>query len=82
MIPKQECYHSQCHCHIYSEKGQVVILSTDKAIEMKGLDHDDLFPMQCFMNGVLIDGVPSFWYPFPVRPHMSFSSKTLSMPVI
>ena len=53
------------HAHIvvaaadYDEPkmGQVVILLTNQAIEMKGLDHQLLWLVQCSMNGVLIDEV-------------------------
>ena len=47
------------------ETGQVVILSINQAIEMKGLDQYFLFPMQCCMNGVLIDEVLMFLAPIP-----------------
>ena len=45
------------------ETGQVVILSINQAIERKGLDHHFLCPMQCQVNGVLIDEVPKFLEP-------------------
>ena len=54
------------------ETTQVVILLTDQAIEMKGLNHHLLCLMQCYMNGVLINEVPSFWHPLPVIPHIPY----------
>ena len=47
------------------ETDQVVILSINQAIEMKGLDHHLLCLMQCCMNGLLIDEVPKFLPPIP-----------------
>ena len=39
------------------ETGQVVILSINQGIEMKGLKHHLLCLMQCHVNGVLMDEV-------------------------
>ena len=41
-----------------TETGQVVILVLNQMIEMKGLDHHHNCPIQCYMNGALIDDVP------------------------
>ena len=45
---------------VYTEPGTglVIILLTCQAIETKSLNHHLLCPMQCCMNGVLIDDVP------------------------
>ena len=51
--------------YIEPETGQVVILLINQAIEMKGLDHYLLCPMQCCVNGVLIDDIPKFLAPIP-----------------
>ena len=40
------------------ETGQVATFLIYQEIEMKGLDHHLLCPMQCFMNGVLINEAP------------------------
>ena len=48
-----------------AETGQVVILSINEAVEMNGFDHHPLCPMQCCMNGVLINEVPKFLVPIP-----------------
>ena len=45
------------------ELGQVVIFLFNQAIEMKVLNHHPLCPMQCHMNGVLINKVPKFLAP-------------------
>ena len=42
------------------ETGHPVILLINQAIEMNGLDHHLLCPMQCCMNGVRINEVPKF----------------------
>ena len=42
------------------ETGQVFILLINQVIEMKGLNHHPLYPMQHCMNGVLIDEVSKF----------------------
>ena len=39
------------------------VLSINQAIKMKGLDHHLLCPMQCHVNGVMIDEVPKFLAP-------------------
>ena len=48
-----------------SKEGQVVILIINQAIEMKGPDHHLLHPIQCCMNGVLINEVWKFLAPVP-----------------
>ena len=53
-----------------ADTGQVVILLINQKIEIKGFNHQLLCLMQCCMNGVLINKVPKFLAPFPVRPHM------------
>ena len=50
-----------------SETGHVVMFLIHQAIEMKGLDHHLLCPMQCCMNGVLINEVPIFLEPIPIE---------------
>ena len=47
------------------EIGQVVILLINQPIDMKGLDHHILCPMQCCMNVFLINDVPKFLAPVP-----------------
>ena len=47
------------------ETGQVVILSINQVIEMKGHDQHLLCLMLCHMNGMLIDEVPKFLAPIP-----------------
>ena len=47
------------------ETDQVVILIINQAIEMKGPDHHLLHPIQCCMNGVLINEVWKFLAPVP-----------------
>ena len=42
------------------ETGHVVIFSIHQVIEMKGLDHHLLCPIQFCINGVLINEVPMF----------------------
>ena len=48
-----------------AETGQVFILLIHQAVGMKGLKHHLLFPMQCHMNGFLINEVPKFLAPVP-----------------
>ena len=62
---KHACIVYTTITYIIPETGQVVILSINQAIEMKGLNHHLLCPMQCCMNGVLIDEVPTFLAPVP-----------------
>ena len=45
------------------QMGQEVIILTHHAIEMKGLNHQLMHPMQCCMNGVWINEVPKFLAP-------------------
>ena len=47
------------------EKGQVFILLIHQAMEVKGLNHHLLCPMQCCMNGTVIDEVSNFLAPIP-----------------
>ena len=61
---KHACIVNATVSYTESETGQVVILSINQAIEMKGLNHH-LLPMQCHMNGVLINAVPKFLAPIP-----------------
>ena len=49
------------------ERGLVVILIINQAIGMKGLDHHLLCLMQCCMNGVVINEVPTFLAPAPSK---------------
>ena len=51
--------------HAEPETCHVVILLINQAIEMKGLDHHLLCPMQHCVNGVVIDEVPKFLAPVP-----------------
>ena len=62
------------HAHIVNatvaftvpEAGQVVILSINQAIKMKGLDPHHFCLMQCCMSGVLINEVWKFLAPIPI----------------
>ena len=51
--------------YTFPETGQVIILSINQAIKMKGLDNHLLCLMQCCMNGVLINDFPKFPAPTP-----------------
>ena len=62
---KHACIVNAAVAYTESEKGQVVILLFNQAIEMKGLNHHLLGPMQCWMDGVFIDEVPKFLAPIP-----------------
>ena len=62
---KYTCVADVTVAYMEPTTGQVVILFINQVIEMKGLDHHLLCPMQCHMNGVLIH--ERFWHPFPVR---------------
>ena len=42
------------------ERGHVVILLMNQAMEMKDLNHHLICLMQCYVNGVLIDEKPKF----------------------
>ena len=56
------------HVHIaYTkpETGCIVILLINQAIEMMGLNHHILCPMQCHVNGVVIKKVPKVLTPIP-----------------
>ena len=57
------------------ETGQVVILSINKGIEMKGLDHHLLCLMQCCVNGVLINEIPKFLAPIPSKNHTCHTNR-------
>ena len=46
--------------YIVPEISQVVILLINQVIEMKGLDHHLLCPMQHHVNGAMIDEIPKF----------------------
>ena len=62
---KHACIVNAVVAYTEPKTGQVVILLINQAIEMKGLDHHPLCPMQCFMNGVMIDEVSKFLAPVP-----------------
>ena len=62
---KHACIINVTITYTEPEKGQVAILLTNQAIEKKGLDHHIVCPMQCGMNGVLIDEVAKFLAPIP-----------------
>ena len=47
--------------------GQVFILLINQAIYMKDLNYHFLCPMQCHVNGVVIDEVPKFLTPIPSK---------------
>ena len=49
------------------ETGHAVIFLMNQVLEMKGLDHHLLYPMQCHVNGVLIDEVPKLLAPIPSK---------------
>ena len=62
---KHVCIVNATIAYTEPETGQVVILSINKMIEIKGLNHNLLCSMQCCLNGVLIDVVPTFLVPIP-----------------
>ena len=62
---KHACIVDVIVAYTEHETGQVVNFLINQAIEMKGLDHCPLCPMQCHVNGVLIDEVPTFLAPIP-----------------
>ena len=62
----------KCTCEVNAavaytlpETHQIFNLSINQVFEMKGLVHHLLCPMQCHVNGVLIDEVPKFLAPIP-----------------
>ena len=67
---KHTCIVNATVAYTKPETGHMVILLINQVIDMKGLDQHLLCSMQCHMNGVQIDEVPSSSHPFPVRPHM------------
>ena len=62
---KHVCIVNTTVAYTEPETGQVVILLLNQAIEIKGLDHHLLCPMQYHVNGVLIKEVPKFLVPVP-----------------
>ena len=57
---KHVCIIDAAIAYTEPETGQVVIPFINQAIEMKGLDHHLLCPIQCCMSVVLINEVPKF----------------------
>ena len=55
---KHTCIVNATIAYTKPETGQAIIFLINQAIEMQGLDHHLLYPMQCCMNDVLIDEVP------------------------
>ena len=55
---KHACIVDATVTYTKPETSQVVIFLINQVIEMKGLNHNLLCPMQCCMNSVLIDEVP------------------------
>ena len=62
---KHTCIFNVTVAYTVPKTDQVVILSINQATEMKGLNHHLLLPMQCHVNGVLINEVPKFLAPIP-----------------
>ena len=58
------------------ETGQVVIFLIKKVIEMKSIDHHFLCPMQCQINGVMINEFPKFLSPILSETMHSLISPT------
>ena len=63
VVSKHACIVDVAVAYTEPETGCVVILLIQQTIEMKGIDYHCLCPMQCCMNGVLIDRVPKFLAP-------------------
>ena len=57
---KQACIADAAVVYDKHEMVQIFIFLINQVIEMKGLDHHCLFPMQYCMNGVVINEVPRF----------------------
>ena len=53
--PHHDCIDNATVAYTEPEMGCVVILLVNQAVELKGLDHHLLCPMQCCMNGAVID---------------------------
>ena len=62
---KHACIVDATVAYTVPETGQVLILSINQAIEIKGFVHHLLCPMQCHMNGVMINEVSKFLAPIP-----------------
>ena len=60
---KHACVVNAAVAYIVHDTGQVVILSINQVIKIKGLNHNLFHLMQSCMNGVLIDEVPKFLAP-------------------
>ena len=69
---KDACIVDAAVAYAVPETGQVVILSINQAIEMKGLDYHLLCPMQCYMNVCWWMKSQSLWHPFPGRSCMPY----------
>ena len=65
MRSRHSCIVNAMVAYDRSKTGQVVNFLINQAIDMKGLNHNLLFPMQCCMNGDLIDAVLMFLAPIP-----------------
>ena len=55
---RHTCIVNAAIAYTEHETGQVVILLINQVIEMRYLDHNHLFLMKCYMDGVFINEVP------------------------
>ena len=62
---KHACIVSVAVAYTEPQPGQAVVLILNHVIEIKGLNHHLLCPMQCCMNSVLANDVPKFLAPIP-----------------
>ena len=60
---KGACIVNATVAYTESESCQVIIFLLNQAIEVKSLEYHHLCPMQCCIDGVLIDEVPKFLAP-------------------
>ena len=65
---RHSCLVNAAIAYTEPETGQVVILLINQALEMKSLNHHLLCTIQCYVNGDMIDKVPKFEAPYPVKP--------------
>ena len=74
------CIVNAAVAYAKAETGHVVTLYINQAIEMKDLDHHLLCPMQCCMNGVVINEVSKYLAPIPSETMHVIQLETLLMP--
>ena len=77
---KHACIVNAAVAYTEPKTGQVVIILMNQRIEMKGLYHHLLCPMECCMNGVLMDEVPMFLAPVPSKTKHTIAIEKHSMP--